>query len=115
MEHWDAALAFHVVETEPPRCGNHPQGAERGEAMSEEDLLILEEGESVEKLVELVERKLIQILETQLVGGQAEQIVSQAVFDKAALALGLVPVIDALTRLREIAQAIDATRKTTIH
>ena len=107
------AFAFHVVEIEPPRCGNHSQGAE-GEAMSEDDLLILEEGESVEILVELVERKLIQILETQLVGGQAEQIVSQAVFDKAALALGLVPVIAALTRLREIAQAIDATRKTTI-
>ena len=83
--------------------------------MSEGDLLTLPEGECVEELVDRVERKLIQILETQLTEGQEEKAVSQVVFDKAALAMGLMPVIDALTRLREIAQAIDNTRKTTIH
>ena len=87
------------------------------------DFVVLPESESVEQLVELVEHKFLELLEENLAGAETplltgvlpEVLKSDKVVDQAAIARELAPAIEALARLREIAQAIDNTRKVTIH
>lgn len=83
--------------------------------MSVKEFVVLPDSESVEQLVELVENKFLELLEENLTTDTPSQVVSQEVFDKTAIAMELTPAIEALARLREIAQAIDNTRKVTIH
>ena len=82
---------------------------------ADSDFVALPESESVEELVELVENKFLELLEENLSTDTPSQVVSQEVFNQTAIARELAPAIDALARLREIAQAIDNTRKVTIH
>lgn len=87
------------------------------------DFVALPESESVEELVELVEHKFLELLEENLAivetplltGVVPEVLKSDRVIDQVAIAKELAPAIEALARLREIAQAIDNTRKVTIH
>ena len=84
--------------------------------MSVKEFVVLpDNAESIEQLVELVESKFLELLEKNLATETPSQVVSQEVFDKTAIAMELTPAIEALARLREIAQAIDNTRKVTIH